>query len=73
MRPKLLDCVVLKRDLPEYGLKKGDLGAIVEIYDEENVEVEFIKASGKPLAIVTLPVKYLSKIRLTDVIAVRPG
>lgn len=29
---ELLDSVVLVRDLPEHGLKSGDLGAVVEVY-----------------------------------------
>nr|NIV35163.1 DUF4926 domain-containing protein [Anaerolineae bacterium] len=30
---ELLEAVVLKRDLPEYGLRAGDLGAVVELYE----------------------------------------
>jgi len=47
MRFKLLETVVLKRDLPEHGLKEGDLGVVVEIYEPDGVEVEFVTASGK--------------------------
>ncbi len=32
MMYKLLDTVVLDRDLPEHGLRNGDLGAVVEVY-----------------------------------------
>ncbi|HHM13065.1 MAG TPA: DUF4926 domain-containing protein, partial [Planctomycetaceae bacterium] len=32
MRFKELDTVVLKRDLPEQGLRKGDLGGVVHVY-----------------------------------------
>ncbi len=32
MTYQLLDTIVLERDLPEHGLRQGDLGAIVEIY-----------------------------------------
>lgn len=27
-----LECVVLARDIPEHGLRVGDLGTVVEIY-----------------------------------------
>ncbi len=27
-----MDIVVLKRDVPEYGLKEGDIGAVVHCY-----------------------------------------
>ena len=38
---KLLDTVVLTRDVPEAGLRQGDLGAIVEVYGANSFEVEF--------------------------------
>ena len=34
-----LDVVVLNTDLPTQGLKRGDLGTIVDVYDAESVEV----------------------------------
>ncbi len=47
--------VVLTRDLPERGLKKGDVGAVVHLYaDREAFEVEFVTAEGKTLAVLTL-------------------
>jgi hypothetical protein len=27
-----LDTIVLNRDLPDHGLRRGDLGAVVEVY-----------------------------------------
>ena len=54
MTYRLLDTVVLARDLPEYGLRRGDLGAVVEAYNAEAIEVEFVLASGKTQAVVTL-------------------
>ena len=37
-----LDTVVLLRDLPDAGLRSGDLGAIVLVYGDEALEVEFV-------------------------------
>ena len=54
MRFKVLDTVVLARDLPEHGLRKGDLGAIVEVFMPDALEVEFVTASGRTEALVTL-------------------
>ena len=54
MNYSVLDTVVLDRDLPEHGLKRGDLGAIVEVYDGEALEVEFVTASGRTGALLTL-------------------
>lgn len=50
-----LDTVVLTRDLPEYNLVKGDVGAIVHHYLAKNAfEVEFVAANGKTIAVATL-------------------
>lgn len=50
-----LDTVVLKRDVPEHGLKRGDVGAVVHRYaDQEAFEVEFVTAQGKTVAVLTL-------------------
>lgn len=51
---RILDTVVLRRDVPEAGLRVGDLGAIVEIHDPDSFEVEFVAASGRTEALVTL-------------------
>ena len=68
----LLDTVVLNRDLPQYGLRKGDLGAVVEVYDPEGIEVEFVRASGKTQAVITLGVDDVRPVLDNDLIAVRP-
>jgi hypothetical protein len=54
MKFALLDTVVLNRDLPEHGLRAGDLGAVVELYGADGVEVEFVQPSGQTKALVTL-------------------
>jgi hypothetical protein len=52
---KELESVVLKRDLPEEGLRAGDLGAVVHLYETADAyEVEFVRADGKTVALVTL-------------------
>ena len=49
-----LDTVVLLRDVPEAGLRAGDLGAVVHVYGPEALEVEFVRASGRTQALLTL-------------------
>ena len=45
---KLLDVVALTQDVPEYNLKRGDIGAVVEILsNSEAFEVEFSNAHGQ--------------------------
>ena len=52
---KELDTIVLNRNIKEYNLKKGDLGTIVHIYEnEKTLEVEFITTKGKTVAVLTL-------------------
>ena len=66
-----LETVVLARDLPEHGLREGDLGAVVEVYDIDGLEVEFVTAAGKTKALLTLGVGDVRKVRDTDLVAVR--
>lgn len=68
---KLLDTVVLKRDVPEAGLRLGDLGAIVEVYEPHRFEVEFVAASGRTQALVTLRSDDIRHVDDRDLIAVR--
>jgi hypothetical protein len=68
-----LDTVVLVRDLPDAGLRSGDLGAVVQVYGDEAVEVEFVTASGRTQALLTLSVSDLRPVRDDDLMAVRPA
>ena len=48
---KLHDVVALLEDLPEHGLKRGDVGTVVEVFGETGHHpagyiVEFVAASG---------------------------
>jgi hypothetical protein len=72
MRFNLLDTVALIRDLPEHGLKAGDLGAVVEIYAPDSLEVEFVTVSGTTEALVTLKTLDVRRVGDGDLLAVRP-
>jgi hypothetical protein len=71
MRFKVLDTVVLERDLPDNGLRRGDLGAVVEVYPPDGVEVEFVAASGRTQALVRLGETDVRPVEDGDLIAVR--
>jgi len=71
MRFKELQAVVLNRDLPEHGLRRGDLGAVVQVYEPDGLEVEFVSASGKTEALVTLKEADVRAVADGDLIAVR--
>jgi hypothetical protein len=49
-----LDTVVLSRDLVDAGLRAGDLGAIVHVHSPDSFELEFVTASGRTQALLTL-------------------
>jgi hypothetical protein len=66
-----LDTVVLLRDLPDTGLRSGDLGAVVQMYGLDALEVEFVTASGRTQALLTLRVGDVRPVRDDDLLAVR--
>jgi hypothetical protein len=68
---KLLDTVVLRRDIPESGLRHGDLGAIVELHSADAFEVEFVAASGKTQALITLTAEDVRHVDDHDLVSVR--
>jgi hypothetical protein len=52
--------VILTRDVPERGLRAGDVGTVVERHavsgvSEEGYSVEFFDMTGNSVAVVTLP------------------
>lgn len=71
MRFAALDTVVLERDLPEYDLRRGDLGVVVEVYEPDGLEVEFVRASGRTQALVELSPGDLRTVADEDLISVR--
>lgn len=71
MAVKVLDTVVLEKDLPELHLKRGDVGAVVEVYSPDGVEVEFVTGSGHTQALVTLKASEIRPVGPADILAVR--
>lgn len=54
-RLKERDIVVLRRAIDECGLKEGDVGAVVHVYNGGSaLEVEFVAGQGQTIAVVTL-------------------
>jgi len=68
---KELDTIVLRRDLPEQGLRSGDLGAVVQAYGDEAIEVEFVTAAGRTQALVTLNTQDVRSVSDEDLLSVR--
>ena len=72
MTYRVLDTVVLERDLPDHGLRRGDLGAVVEVYEPDGLEVEFVTASGRTAALVALRAGDVRPVGDDDLVTVRP-
>lgn len=55
MRIHELDTVTLSHDIEEYGLRQGDIGAVVHCYTDHNAfEVEFVTGEGETVTVLTL-------------------
>lgn len=51
---KLLDIVALLRAIPAENLGTGQVGTIVEVFGDDNFEVEFVDRQGQTIAMLTL-------------------
>ena len=76
MSLRLLERVVLTEDLPEKGLRAGDLGVVVEHYSArgetpEGYELEFLSARGDTIAVVSVPSSAVREVGDREVLAVR--
>ena len=50
-----LEDVILTCDVPEHGLRRGDIGTVVLVHQgDKGYEVEFTTLDGESIAIVTL-------------------
>lgn len=63
------DVVALTEDRPD-GLHKGDVGAVVHVYQAAgNYEVEFIDEHGRSKAVTSIPADQLMKLNLLSLTA----
>ena len=72
MTYRVLDAIVLDRNMPDDGLGKGDLGTVVEVYEPDGLEVEFVTASGRTAAVRTLETQDVRPVADDDLVSVRP-
>ncbi len=59
---QLLDRVILAMDLPEHGLKQGDIGTAVLAHGDRGFEVEFMTLDGNTVAVVSLSTEQIRAI-----------
>jgi len=66
------DLVVLTQDLPEEGLRSGDVGTVVHIHEDgRGYEVEFMTLSGKTVAVATVMASQVRPVSSRDLVHVR--
>ena len=58
----MLDVVALERDVPEKGLRRGQVGTVVEELGDGAFEVEFSDDDGRAYAFVALKTADLLKL-----------
>jgi len=69
---KELDFVVLAKDLKEYQLTRGDVGAVVHVYEAGKAhEVEFVTGEGETVAVTTLSKTAIRPMQRADILHVR--
>ena len=69
---KELDTIVLSHDVEAYGLKQGDIGAVVHVYkDGAAYEVEFVTGEGETVAVLTLVAQDIRLMNEYEILHVR--
>ena len=75
MKHRLFEEVVLGRDIPEKGLKKGDVATVVEHHPasggEDGYSLEVFNALGDTIAVVTVPESLIESLTKNEVFSVR--
>lgn len=75
MKFELYKDVVLRKDMPEYRLKKGDIATIVEHHpmksSEDGYSLEVFNALGETIALVTVPESDIEMLKESEVLSVR--
>ena len=68
-----LDRVILTTDMPEYRLKKGDIGTVVLVHGQnEGFEVEFVSLDGETVAVISLYANQVRPIGRREIAHARP-
>jgi hypothetical protein len=76
MTMELYQEVALTRDLPEYGLRAGDVATLVDFVPhpsdgEEGCVLEVFNAIGESFAVIAVPISVVEVLRPDEILAVR--
>ena len=77
MTVELYQEVALTRDLPEHGLKAGDIAMLVDFVPhpsdgEEGCVLEVFNAIGESFTTIAVPISAVETLRSDEVLSVRP-
>ena len=62
------DRVVLKKSVPEQGLKAGDIGTVIHVYNKGAAfEVEFLTIHGETVAVATLEASQVRPVQKREI------
>ncbi len=69
--------VALTRDLPEYGLRAGDVATLVDFVPhpsggEEGCILEVFNATGESIVAIAVPIAAIAALRPDEILTVRP-
>ena len=72
---QVLEKVVLKKDIPKRGLKKGDVATIVEHHPvsdgEDGYSLELFNALGDTIAVITVPESSIEPLTEDEIFSIR--
>lgn len=75
MKYKLFVEVVLKKDIPEKKLQKGDVATVVEFHPvsdgEDGYSLEVFNALGDTIAVITVEESAIESLTANEVLSVR--
>ena len=77
MNLELYQRVALRRDLPEYSLKKGDVAMLIDYVPhpsggEDGCMLEIFNALGESIAVVAVPISDVEPLRADEVLTLTP-
>jgi hypothetical protein len=77
MTIELYQEISLTRDLPEYGLRSGDIATLVDFVDhpsggEQGCVLEVFNAIGESIETIAVPISAIEILRSDEILTVRP-
>lgn len=76
MKSELYEQIALRQDVPDYGLKQGDIATLVEYVPhpkggEEGCILEVFNAVGDSIAVITVPTSVIEPLQANEILSIR--